>query len=100
MRKNLALFFFTQPGQEFSAQPGEDVVGGMNGKIRNVFAENELFFGVLKKRSKFGLVKTRQLAGALKLFIASKANLARGLKNGWGRLVYTILISNLTRLIH
>ena len=22
-KKNLALFFFTQPGQEFSAQPGE-----------------------------------------------------------------------------
>ena len=40
------------------------------------------------------------MAVSLKLFIASKANLARGLKNGWGGLVYTILISNLTRLIH
>ena len=33
-------------------------------------------------------------------FFFKNTNLARGLKNGWGRLVYTILISNLTRLIH
>ena len=53
------------------------------------------------------LQANRNMAGSLKLFIVilkkytgKITNLAQGLKNGRGRLVNTILISNLTRLIH
>ena len=40
------------------------------------------------------------LACREEIFIVMHTNLAQGLKMGVGRLVYTILISNLTRLIH